>query len=77
MAIDALPKWLVSMFHSVVARDASKPEITDKPSLWTVPVCWWIDHLGHSITVNYLYVRLNGFAYQHMHNWSGINAGYC
>lgn len=27
-AIDAHYQWLVSMFHSVVARDASKPEIT-------------------------------------------------
>lgn len=25
-AIDAHYQWLVSMFHSVVARDASKPE---------------------------------------------------
>ncbi|ELY6126512.1 hypothetical protein SNO48_003717 [Escherichia coli] len=29
-AIDAHYQWLVSMFHSMVARDASKPEITDK-----------------------------------------------
>lgn len=28
-AIDAHYQWLVSMFHSVVARDASKPEITE------------------------------------------------
>lgn len=31
-AIDAHYQWLVSMFHSVVARDASKPEITDNHS---------------------------------------------
>ena len=40
-AIDAHYQWLVSMFHSVVARDASKPEITD-PFLWAVPV-WSVD----------------------------------
>ncbi len=31
-AIDAHYQWLVSMFRSVVARDASKPEITDNHS---------------------------------------------
>ncbi len=37
---------LVSMFHSVVARDASKPEITDNHSYGLCQFGRWIDHLG-------------------------------
>lgn len=54
-AIDAHYQWLVSMFHSVVARDASKPEITDNHSYGLCAslvgglIIW-----GHSITMNYL-----------------------
>ncbi len=51
-AIDAHYQWLVSMFHSVVARDASKPEITDNHSYASLVgglIIW-----GHSITMNYL-----------------------
>ncbi len=45
-AIDAHYQWLVSMFHSVVARDASKPEITDNHSYGLCQFGRWIDHLG-------------------------------
>ncbi|EJM9798026.1 diguanylate cyclase [Escherichia coli] len=44
-AIDAHYQWLVSMFHSVVARDASKPEITDNHSYG---LCQLVDN--HAIT---------------------------
>ena len=52
-AIDAHYQWLVSMFHSVVARDASKPEITDNHS-YCASLVGGLIIWGHSITMNYL-----------------------
>lgn len=53
-AIDAHYQWLVSMFHSVVARDASKPEITDNHSYGLCQFGRGLIIWGHSITMNYL-----------------------
>lgn len=53
-AIDAHYQWLVSMFHSVVARDASKPEITDNHSYDCASLVGGLIIWGHSITMNYL-----------------------
>ena len=49
---------LVSMFHSVVARDASKPEITDNHSYGLCQFGRWIDHLGPLDNDELPYVRL-------------------
>lgn len=57
-AIDAHYQWLVSMFHSVVARDASKPEITDNHSYGLCQFGRWIDHLGPLDNDELPYVRL-------------------
>ncbi len=67
-AIDAHYQWLVSMFHSVVARDASKPEITDNHSYGLCQFGRWIDHLGPLDNDELPYVRLMDSAHQHMHN---------
>lgn len=53
-AIDAHYQWLVSMFRSVVARDASKPEITDNHSLDCASLVGGLIIWDHSITMNYL-----------------------
>lgn len=66
--IDAHYQWLVSMFHSVVARDASKPEITDNHSYGLCQFGRWIDHLGPLDNDELPYVRLMDSAHQHMHN---------
>lgn len=50
-AIDAHYQWLVSMFHSVVARDASKPEIAandEEACRAGVRICQLVDN--HAIT---------------------------
>ncbi|EFY9945116.1 diguanylate cyclase [Shigella boydii] len=67
-AIDAHYQWLVSMFHSEVARDASKPEITDNHSYGLCQFGRWIDHLGPLDNDELPYVRLMDSAHQHMHN---------
>lgn len=67
-AIDAHYQWLVSMFRSVVARDASKPEITDNHSYGLCQFGRWIDHLGPLDNDELPYVRLMDSAHQHMHN---------
>ncbi|MGE3128659.1 diguanylate cyclase domain-containing protein [Escherichia coli] len=67
-AIDAHYQWLVSMFHSVVARDASKPEITDNHSYGLCQFGRWIDHLGPLDNDELPYFRLMDSAHQHMHN---------
>lgn len=67
-AIDAHYQWLVSMFHSVVARDASKPEITDNHSYGLCQFGRWIDHLRPLDNDELPYVRLMDSAHQHMHN---------
>lgn len=64
-AIDAHYQWLVSMFHSVVARDASKPEITDNHSYGLCQFGRWIDHLGPLDNDELPYVRLMDSAHQH------------
>lgn len=66
-AIDAHYQWLVSMFHSVVAKDASKPEITDNHSYGLCQFGQWIDHLGPLDNDELPYVRLMDSAHQHMH----------
>lgn len=63
-AIDAHYQWLVSMFHSVVARDASKPEITDNHSYGLCQFGRWIDHLGPLDNDELPYVRLMDSAHQ-------------
>ena len=67
-AIDAHYQWLVSMFHSVVARDARKPEFTDSDSYGLCQFGRWIDHLGPLDNDELPYVRLMDSAHQHMHN---------
>ena len=56
------------MFRSVVARDASKPEITDNHSYGLCQFGRWIDHLGPLDNDELPYVRLMDSAHQHMHN---------
>ena len=60
-AIDAHYQWLVSMFHSVVARDASKPEITDNHSYGLCELGRWMDHLGPLDNDELPYVRLTDY----------------
>lgn len=67
-AIDAHYQWLVNMFHSVVARDASKPEITDNHSHGLCQFGQWIEHLGPLDNDELPYVRLMNSAHQHMHD---------
>ncbi|WP_252356188.1 hypothetical protein, partial [Escherichia coli] len=57
-AIDAHYQWLVSMLHSVVARDARKPEITDNHSFGLCQFGRWIGHLGPLVNDDFPYVRL-------------------
>lgn len=67
-AIDAHYQWLVNMFHSVVARDTSQPEITDNHSYELCQFGRWLDNLVSLDSDELPYVQIIDSTHQHMHN---------